>query len=274
MKKCTLTIDGKLFNIFIKDGDFQRGGNELIFSDKNNPFRNIDKTIKELGYSIINFIDQAGFKALTNQIREILSEIIKNENIYVPSDFALENYHLFVSESDHAKIIQKTRSLEFADFNFKPQYLIESIENFLNIKISHILPKLKKDIVQLRINRPKSTDINPPHRDSYFEAYKNGINVWIPLINCNKHTSLALMPKSHLLKENEILIAKGRAFEINNNKYNVPCIIDTDWGMNFIRPNPKATQALIFNSSIIHGAAFNCSSKTRMSLELRLTEKT
>jgi len=272
MKKCSLTIDRKQFNFNIKDGKFYTGKNILLFNRKKDPFRFIDKNIQKDGYINLKIMNEDQYVMLIKNIQIILTSIMQKINIKHPNDLPLEDYHKWVSSDKHNDLIKKTRSLGFNDFGVNLDNIIYNIESHLKIKLKKKLPHIDKDIIQLRINRPGSLDINPPHRDSYFPAYKSVINIWIPLINCTNLTSLGVMPGSHLIKENEIKISDGGTYSLNGNKYNVPCIIDTINGMNFIRPNPKKTESLIFTSSLIHGVAFNTSKKTRMSLELRLDE--
>ena len=96
------------------------------------------------------------------------------------------------------------------------------------------------------------------------------MNVWLPLAGCNKNTSLPLVPGSHLISENQIFRTSNNGAFINKNVYRVPCILKTSLGnLRMVRPNPKDREALIFTPFLIHGAAFNNSSETRVAFELR-----
>ena len=117
-------------------------------------------------------------------------------------------------------------------------------------------------------------DINPPHKDSYIPAYQDVINLWIPITGCNYKSSLPIYPGSHLFNENQIFRTDLRGAIVNNNIYNVPCILKTSHGkIKMIRPNPKLKDILLFTPHLIHGAAFNRSNQTRIALELRLPRK-
>ena len=64
----------------------------------------------------------------------------------------------------------------------------------LNKNLTFRNPKLRKEIIILRLNRPKSLDINPPHRDGYLKIWRNVINLWIPISGCGSLSSLPLIP--------------------------------------------------------------------------------
>lgn len=93
----------------------------------------------------------------------------------------------------------------------------------------------------------------------------------MPIEDCNKKSSLPVVPESHLLPENEILRTESKGAKINGNVYYVPCILETkDGPIQMIRPNPKEGEALLFTPFLIHGAAINQNEDdTRISLELR-----
>ena len=94
--------------------------------------------------------------------------------------------------------------------------------------------------------------------------------MWLPIAGCTLDTSLQIVPRSHYLKENNVLRTSIKGAMINKNIYSVPCLLKTSQGkFKMIRPNPKYNEALIFTPFLIHGAAFNNSEQTRMALELR-----
>ena len=144
----------------------------------------------------------------------------------------------------------------------------------MNLRLTSLIKELKRSHVQLRINRPMTYDINPPHRDGYIKVFEDVLNIWLPIAGCNDKTSLPVIPRSHFLPENQIFKTNIGGARINNNIYNVPCILKTSEGeLKMIRPNPKETEALVFTPYLIHGAAFNDSNKTRIALELRFPRK-
>ena len=135
---------------------------------------------------------------------------------------------------------------------------------------SHV-KRLGRDHIQLRISRPNSYDINPPHRDAYLDVWKNVLNLWLPVCGCSDLSSLPVLAGSHLINEKDVFRTSNSGAEIGENQYRVPGIADTRVGMTMVRPNPAANEGLAFTPFLIHGAAFNQDhSTTRMALEFRL----
>ena len=187
------------------------------------------------------------------------------------SKFRLEDYHKTVKEDKlHRKIIGFTRELTEKNFSLDIYKLLERAEDVLACKLSLMVKELNRVHIQLRINRPNSLDINPPHKDGYLSYWKDIINIWIPIAGCDINSSLPLIPKSHLIKENELYKTQNQGATINGSQYRVPCILKTKNGnLKMIRPNPKEGDAIFFTPFLIHGAAFNKSKKTRIGMELR-----
>jgi ectoine hydroxylase-related dioxygenase (phytanoyl-CoA dioxygenase family) len=184
----------------------------------------------------------------------------------------LSKYHEVINTDElHNKVINITRNLENADLDFDIESLVHRFSEVLGFKLTSWIEEIKKSHIQIRISRPNSLDINPPHRDSYLSYYKDILNIWIPVEGCNTLSSLPVFPSSHLIPENNILRTKSRGAKINGNTYYVPCILETNKGnINMLRPNPKMGEALIFTPYLIHGAAVNLNKDiTRVSLELR-----
>ena len=76
-------------------------------------------------------------------------------------DFNLENYHLYIkTQRKHQAIISKTRNLTVSDFDFDIEIITRRLSNILEVKLTSWIEKLKKSHIQLRINRPKSLEIN------------------------------------------------------------------------------------------------------------------
>ena len=170
----------------------------------------------------------------------------------------------------HNKIIKLTRNLTEKDLSLNLDKLLSFSEDILSYKLSKMVKELNKVHVQLRINRPNSLDINPPHKDGYLSYWKDIINIWIPISGCNEKTSLPVVPGSHLWPENQLYKTKNKGAKINGFKYHVPCILKSSEGkIKMIRPNPKQGDAIFFTPFLIHGAAFNSSEYTRVGMELR-----
>lgn len=110
-----------------------------------------------------------------------LFDIIKSEsplNVKYES-FEFSDYHKYVkSDLIHNKIINKTRELRLKHL---PLEILENISKCasasLKKRLSFFYPSIKDEIIILRISRPKSLDINPPHRDGYLEKWKKILNI-------------------------------------------------------------------------------------------------
>lgn len=150
--------------------------------------------------------------------------------------------------------------------------LVAFFERTLGLRFSEVLPALGRDHVQLRINRPGSTDYNPPHRDAAFPAYCDALNVWIPIVGVDARTSLPVVPGSHSIAERECWQTETDGAVIAGRRYQVPAIAWLRNGpLKMIRTSVALGQALLFTPYLIHGLAVNNSgNRTRMALELRL----
>jgi len=159
--------------------------------------------------------------------------------------------------------------------------LAEKVSNAIGRKVSprnRVLETMEnspaKEIVQLRISRPHSLDINPLHRDGYLDFYKHTLNIWIPIVGCNEGSSLPLLPGSHLWNEKDVFRTDIRTAKIDGLVYSVPAIVKSNHGLTAIRPNPAFGEMLVFSPYLIHGAAINKNENmTRMSFELRLFDE-
>lgn len=268
-KTCKLYIDEQPFE-FKVEGDFFWGKEELLYPKKDNVLSKMDW--EHDGFKVVKAFKDEEFKKLQSSIRQIIVEALKENNISVAADFQLQDYHKYVTSGElHNKIISITRNLETLDFDFDIDKLAERFGNILGYKLTSWVEELQKSHIQIRISRPNSLDINPPHRDGYLSYWENIINVWLPITGCNKKSSLPVVSGSHLLSEDKILRTKSKGAKINGNVYYVPCILETKSGViKMQRPNPKEGEALLFTPFLIHGAAVNQNEDiTRVSLELR-----
>lgn len=268
--KCSLFIDNEPYQ-FDVEGTFFWGKNELLFKKENNIISKMKWEDK--GYDVVNAFNKDEFSKLKESVTKNIVKAIRLNNIeFNEQDFTLENYHKVINSNElHYKIINYTRNLENSDFDFNIDQLAIKFGEILGYKLTSWVDELQKSHIQIRISRPNSLDINPPHRDGYLSYWEDIINVWAPIVGCNENSSLSIFPGSHLIPENEILRTESKGAKINGNTYYVPCILETKAGsIKMIRPNPKQGEALIFTPYLIHGAAVNKNNDmTRVSLELR-----
>jgi hypothetical protein len=127
-------------------------------------------------------------------------------------------------------------------------------------------------VVQLRINRPGSTDYNPPHRDGSLPHLAPTLNVLDPG---------GRRRRDHQPADPARLARDRRGGLLADPTRRAPCsaAIHTacrrigrlrSGPLEMVRAPVRFGQALIFTPYLIHGLAFNKSdTKTRMALEMR-----
>ncbi len=272
---CQLEIDNKPFS-FAVDGVFFTEDSGILFEAKDNIIEHTDWF--EQGYSIIDTFSNEAFEKLNLSIKKQVIIGLQKAGVHINDidNFDLDKYHLYATDDNiHLKVIDHTRNLSNNDFDLDFDNLEQQFSEAVGKQLSSEISELGKSHIQIRINRPNSLDINPPHRDSYLSYYKDILNIWIPISGCNKNSSLPVVPKSHLIAEKDITRTKAKGATINGNTYYVPCISKTSEGeLKMIRPNPNYGQSLIFTPFLIHGAAFNGNkNSTRIALELRFEKK-
>lgn len=266
---CQLFLDGTPYQ-FEVEGEFFWGEGDLLYTASDSV---ISKTPwSKLGYGVVPAFDETEFKDLSNSITQNIMKAFDIHGIpYKKDTFTLGDYHKVATNDElHLKVIDITRNLTNADFDFDIEKLVARFGKILGYTLTSWVEELQKSHIQIRINRPSSLDINPPHRDGYLSYWEDVVNIWIPIEGCNENTSLPVLPGSHLIPEKEILRTESKGAKINGNTYYVPCILKTKQGdLKMIRPNPKQGEALLFSPFLIHGAAVNRSSSTRVAIELR-----
>lgn len=180
------------------------------------------------GFEAIPFLNGQEFYSLKTGLTQCIQGLLINELNISPDSFRLEDYHKWVDSNDkHFKIVSKTRDLFPRDFNFSVDKIITRFEEELGFELTDINPRDNKKLhIIVRINRPQSTDYNPPHKDIYQgidaeDSYiPQFVNIWIPVCGVTEKSSLPLAATSHLIPENAIL----RTFEggvLSGNTYRV-----------------------------------------------------
>ena len=268
--ECNVIIDNVPFS-FKVIGDFFSGENKTLFQQKDNLIT--DTHWEKDGFSVVKSFNNSQFTGLKESIKKNIYTGLKKAGIDIPyNEFLLKDYHKYInSQTTHLKVIEHTRNLRTEDFDIDFEALATQLSKHVNSPLTAYIKELKRSHVQIRLNRPNSLDINPPHRDGYLSYWENILNVWIPIEGCNEKSSLPVVSKSHLIPESKIIRTKAKGAYINGNLYHVPCIIETSDGpLKMTRPNPKEGEALIFTPYLIHGAAVNQNKDiTRVALELR-----
>lgn len=279
MNKLNYQINNKVYEFSIEGSPDFHSGPDLTYSTEDTDLTyNLDWYKK--GYNAEEIFTDEEFFNLKLGLTESIKKIISEELNVGLDDFKLENYHHFVKTTeDHFKIVRRTRDLFPDEFNFNVYEVIPKLEKYLNFTLTDIDPRDNSRMhIIVRINRPKSSDFNPPHKDIYEGIDdKRGIpriiNIWIPICGVTPNSSLPVVESSHTLNEQKI----SRTFEggmVNGNKYRVRMIKDWDGSIQLSRAEVKDKEVLFFSPHLIHGLAVNEEEDTtRIALEFRLFQK-
>lgn len=272
------TINDNKHSVEAADGQEFKFGKDEILSNASTDITSVENWYSE-GHTSLPFLWNEQFedlkKGITKTIKNIAEDVVGK-----PLDgFTLENYHKYVtSNEEHFKVVSKTRDLYSYSFGFPIKDMIPKFESLLGFKLTDRIPDTDLDEhIIVRINRPKSNDYNPPHKDMY-EGYDNGknfqfLNFWVPVAGVTDKSSLPIAPKSHRIPENKILrtIDGGK---VGSNSYRVVLIKEWDGSSDLVRAKVDYTQVLMFSSHMIHGLAINEEEDvTRVALEFRLFKK-
>jgi hypothetical protein len=253
------------------EGKVVRGKNEVLLE------KAIDLTSstpwKEKGFFIARLFSEGIHTEFQNQIELLLKRLWKSSGLEIPKNFKLENYHeLTVDPDDHFRAVEKTKLLSIKELPFAGQ-IIETISELTRFTLEPLNPFDNESIFHFRVIRPNSKDNNPLHRDVWLEDYKDCINLYIPIAGSNEDSSLIILPESHHWPESRIERTESGAV-INGIKFNVPAVTAIFGECEFVRPDPRPSEVLIFSPYLIHGGSVNLSSdQTRISIELRLWKK-
>lgn len=268
--KTSYFIDNKKYTFPCNVNTF-KGKNEVLINNGDNLLEKSGFNNK--GYKIVNFKKYFSHTKLIKYINKYLENIIKKKINLKIKNFKIQNYHLYIDQNNHFKVLKELSSgIKFSK-NFFRKKIEKLVSDSLGIKVTTLNKKYKKQINPnvffLRIVRPTQYDFNPPHRDVYFKRYQSAVNIYIPIIGSNKKSSLPIFPGSHLLNESHIERTDLNS-SFNNFKFSVPIVIKTSPKLKLVRPNPKKNNLMIFSSYLIHGGAKNENKNTtRVSIELR-----
>jgi hypothetical protein len=226
----------------------------------------------EEGYKILPFLGDEEFATLKGDIANVIEKILQSQGVDT-AGFSIEHYHRYVADdAAHLAVVSRTRDLFAEDFSLSMDDLINKIEKVTGFELTDIAPGTGARMhIIVRINRPGSTDFNPPHKDSYEDPERaRFLNVWIPICGVTDRSSLPIAPGSHLLPEDKILRTMDGGV-VAGKKYRVRSIASWDGRSDLYRADVKDGELLIFSCHLIHGIAFNDQEdQTRVALEFRL----
>lgn len=276
MSEISYQINNESFSVSIEGSPVFQTGKDQVLSQADSDIT-FGQPWYNKGYAEEELLNEEEFDSLKQGLTDSIKNIIERELKIDVSNFELENYHKFVTdEESHFKIVSKTRDLFPADFSYPIMKLTKRLGNILGFNLTDEIPQIKKKLhIIIRINRPKSNDFNPPHKDTYevFDQYNHILkfmNFWIPIVGVTENSSLPIAPESHKINESSICRTIEGGF-MQGNKYRVRMIKSWNNDSDLIRSTVKYRQVLMFSSHLIHGLAINNEEdKTRVALEFRL----
>lgn len=226
----------------------------------------------EDGFKVLPFLGDEEFATLRGDIEDVIRKIVAAQGVDT-AGFRIDKYHRFVTDDAmHFAVVTRTRDLFPEDFSLPMRAVIEKISAVTGFRLSDIEPATGERMhIIVRINRPRSTDFNPPHKDSYENpARARFLNVWVPICGVNDKSSLPIVPGSHLLPEDKILRTMDGGV-VAGKKYRVRSVASWDGRSDLERVAINDGELLIFSCHMIHGIAHNDQDDTtRVALEFRL----
>ena len=223
------------------------------------------------GFSIESLFDDELFFAFRLNAYNLLIKLWIKAGLEVPESFFLSHYHTIAPTwAQHLQAVELTKLLHTSEFPVPIQILEDRISEIVKSKVIVKNPYDDQSVFHFRVIRPNSKDNNPLHRDVWLPDYKDCINLYIPVAGSNEKSSLILSPGSHYWPESALEKTVGGAL-INGVHFNVPAVTKIFTQADFVRPNPRENEVLVFSPYLIHGGSVNLNSNlTRVSIEVRL----
>jgi len=230
------------------------------------------------GFKIVNFLH-------SKELNYFLKNIVDKINLSLKGNkFTIKNLKKFhkqkISDKEYNNIIiSKNRKIKINQSKFLKIFNRSSLKKIVYNYWGHAKIKIvwvgsaknnqiENNKVGFRIARPfNSSDAAIEHIDSYNNDDKSFLTIWIPLIGFSKKYSLKFFPGTHKYKHSTNYFEKktkyiSRVFKKSYVKK-----------FNYVRPNLKLGQAIIFHPNLIHGGSINEGNYTRISIEVRIFNK-
>jgi len=227
------------------------------------------------GYAIVDLLDTAQHARVEELIRHRLKEIA---NEVMPGrDFdlgALATYHrLGVPDDAHKRMMAPTyRYLKLSAqdqrmlLNDAVAPIFESFWGHRNAAMHYWFEGHQKidGACVFRVVRPGAGDVSGIHSESSYGIFP--LTVWVPIVGFDERYTLKLSPGSHAVTHPPEAIQR-------NERFLARCYSD-DYvrGFQFIRPNMRKGQAIVFHPNLLHGGSDNQADETRVSIEIRVFE--
>lgn len=278
MGSAEFVIDGEVVSVDIGGSPpFAFGPHQTLSGPRTDPVYAQDWYPR--GFTVLPLFSPSEFATIREGVSNSIGRILASLGLDT-SGFELEHYHEVVSDdATHLDVARQTRDLFPPDFNFSIEDVIHRLSGALGLRLSDVDPGSGEQLhVIVRVNRPGSTDFNPPHKDIYEDWDADGVipplvNFWIPICGVTRRSSLPLAPGSHLLPE-DVIYRTIEGGVIAGKPYRVRSVLHWD-GQNRLERAPVGDgDVLVFSSHLIHGVALNAEpDMTRVSLELRLFQQ-
>lgn len=249
------------------------------------------------GYLILDLIDEVWLETASKLIHDRVDEVRQSAiGETGNSDWTLASYHEKIGSDDdvHNRLMaHAVRYINMTDDMVPPllQWPVEDILDHywghrepLITHRGHELPDEKEGdyACGFRFVRPYVTDVTGVHVDTYFgsksDAYDRSledcvdsgaedpdlITIWIPVVGFDERYSLRLAPGTHTINHPVEAFVKSPDF--------ITQAVNQDYESKFdyIRPNLKPGQAIVFHPNLLHGGSSNLGGSTRVSMEVRL----
>lgn len=222
---------------------------------------------EELGYTVIDFLNEAEFQALRSFTEDWVYSLIESYHDGLNcSHLPLEMYHVWSKELDiaHDKIFRAKNRHQIP-----PEPIQQLIQNKELMSRLGDIGLRDADFwdeglgwLAFRFIRPGVGDGYPASRKSWGPA-KNVISAYVPIIGFAPEQTIALVDGSHL-KEYPSILPKESKFCSTEYRLHPDCDVS------FRRPELKHGQALFFHPKTLHTEEIPSGTQTRLSLEFRL----
>lgn len=223
------------------------------------------------GYVVAPWLTPAENAALRDGLAEMVRKALRDTGLEIAADWPVTEYHRLIGEdlTRHLAVVNQTKEFPLSALPVLVARLEARVSELCGRTVRVHNPANGQEAFHLRIVRPRQSDNNPPHRDTWLDRLRNGLNIYFPVAGSTVDSSLPLVPGSHWWPESQTSRTHAGAV-YNGAQYSVPALTDTAAPLHFIRPNPGPDEVLLFSPYLLHGGAVNFNEdQTRISLEMR-----
>lgn len=223
------------------------------------------------GYAVLPGLQPPYQVQLQAGLAQLLREAMRAAGCAISDDFDITQYHKAIGDDKdlHLRVIAQTKEFKHSQFPIPLPIMEAYLSEACGQPISAYNYHADERVFHLRIVRPGKADHNPLHRDVWLPEYRDGVNIYLPVVGSTERSSLTLVPGSHHWPEN-VVERTERGAIYHGVPYTVPGVLRPARTLDIIRPNPGPNEVLVFSPYLLHGAAANLNEDaTRVSLEMR-----